>query len=236
MTISTTKTVKTIAFPLTDKSLDQVQTIYSGDRPEIGKEITPGHFIIGANYFIKNLKVFSSIKSLPTAPFPVFEPEDNEIVKLQKALNIEWTNPRKQLDIFIEDGINKASLLSFWHPIGSISLLNTSGYPFRVYNLMDVFTDTLALELGVNAKIGVAIKDVGFGLLQARDTVTIHGSCVEELIIQNPPTSPPIVNVYLSGGSPVIANPIPPGSVEITLDSTLINNANLIDNKFLVTN
>ena len=130
---------------------------------------------ISLNGFVKNLKAFSKISSLVSVNLPVFELEDSESQKLFKTLDIEFNSPRKQLDLFIGDATN-------WGQVGSISLLNPSGYPYRMYNLLDFYTDGLAAELGENGKIGVQVVDVGHGLLVGADTITIHGSYVQEYV------------------------------------------------------
>ncbi|RUT07274.1 hypothetical protein DSM106972_025350 [Dulcicalothrix desertica PCC 7102] len=132
--------------------------------------------VIAKSAFVKNLKAFSKISSLPAVRLPNFRLEDSESEKLYKALDIEFGSPRKQLDIFIGSAND-------WSQIGSISLLNPSGYPYRMYNLLDFATDGLAAELEDGKSIGVQIIDVGYGGLQGNDTITIHGSVTQEYVI-----------------------------------------------------
>ncbi|BDA70222.1 hypothetical protein CAL7716_043880 [Calothrix sp. PCC 7716] len=131
---------------------------------------------IAKSAFVKNLKAFSKISSLPAVRLPNFRLEDSESEKLYKALDIEFGSPRKQLDIFIGS-------TGDWSQIGSISLLNPSGYPYRMYNLLDFATDGLAAELEDGKSIGVQIVDVGYGVLQGTDTITIHGSVTQEYVM-----------------------------------------------------
>ena len=189
MPITNFSRVKTIVVPLM-ASTSNVVTIYESNGLTVGNEFFSGHTIVSFNAFIKNLKVFASISSLETAPLPDFKVTDSQTQKLVKTLDIEWGSPRKQLNLFIgTQGSN-------WLQVGSISLLNPYGYPYRVYNLLDLFTDNLALELGENSKIGVAIQNVGHGLLADQDSVTIHGSYVEEIFVKfDDPLLPPI-NIY----------------------------------------
>lgn len=126
--------------------------------------------------FVKNLKAFSKIQSLEPVRLPNFKLEDSESEKLYKTLDVEFNSPRKQLDLFIGS-------TGEWSQIGSISLLNPSGYPYRMYNLLDFLTDGLAAELGDGKTIGVEVVDVGFGILQNTDTITIHGSVTQEYVI-----------------------------------------------------
>lgn len=235
MTISAVKRVKSIVKRILPRNVEQRVIIYQPIELEIGAEFIPDHPIISFNCFIKNLKIFASIESLESSPFPIFDLEDSDSVKLQKALDIEWKSARKQLDVLINDGsIGNYDNPDGWQIIGSISLLNSSGYPYRIYNLMDVFTDTLAIELGSNTRVAVAIKDVGFGVLDNLDTVVVHGSYVEEILVKDPILPPATVNVYVSGttsgggGTEVIEQP--------SAGSTLINNENLVGNASLIGN
>lgn len=132
--------------------------------------------VIAKSAFVKNLKAFSKITSLPAVLLPNFKLEDSESEKLYKALDIEFKSPRKQLDIFIGSTGN-------WSQIGSVSLLNPSGYPYRMYNLLDFATDGLAAELEDGKSIAVQIVNVGHGVLQGADEVTIHGSVTQEYVL-----------------------------------------------------
>lgn len=136
----------------------------------------PNTSLISVNAFIKNLKAYSQIASLAAVNLPDIALEDSETQRLYKVLDVEWTSPRKQLDLLISDGGD-------WEIVGSVSLLNPSGYPYRMYNLQDLYTDNLAIELGTNGKLGARIIDAGYGLLTGTDLVTIHGSYVEEIVI-----------------------------------------------------
>ena len=198
MSISSVNRAKTIAVPLNAGSGDQIITVYEGSGLTIGSELVPAHTIVSYNVFIKNLKAFAEINSLPEIALPEFELTDSETTKLYKTLNVEWRSARKQLNLFIAAD-------SDWRKVGSVSLLNPSGYPFRIYNLLDLFTDNLFFELGENGKIGVQIEEVGYGLLFGNDSVIIHGSYVEEIFTNytEPPIIPPItINLSNSTSEP----------------------------------
>jgi hypothetical protein len=138
----------------------------------------PGQ-LISVNAFVKNLKAHAKISSLAPVKLPNFTLEDSETDKLYKTLDIEWGSARKQLNLYISD--NQTD----WYQVGAISLLNPSGYPYRIYNLMDLITDNLAIELGENGRIGVQVQDVGYGALQTGDSITIHGSYVQEIAVDS---------------------------------------------------
>lgn len=161
--------VKTISKQITSTDANNIITLF--DNSAIS---SPSR--ISLNGFVKNLKAFSKISSLAEINLPIFELEDSESQKLFKTLDIEFNSARKQLDLFIGDSED-------WSQVGSISLLNPSGYPYRMYNLLDFYTDGLAAELGEDGRIGVQVVDVGYGLLSGADVVTVHGSYIQEYVL-----------------------------------------------------
>lgn len=169
--------VRTIARKLNSVTSNTIVTLYENAGLDSVSQIA-GITPISVNGFVKNLKVYAKISSLAEATLPNFSLEDSDTDKLYKALNVEWTSPRKQLNLYISD--NRLS----WEPIGSISLLNPAGYPYRIYNLLDLYTDSIALEIGMNGRIGVSLQDVGYGLLTQQDSVTIFGTYLEEIVAQ----------------------------------------------------
>lgn len=220
MGIGNISRVRSIVVPITANDGSNIVTIYQHPSDiAIGSEFLDSGKVISFNCFIKNLKAFAKIGSIPEAALPDIQLEDTSTQKLYKVLNIEWRSARKQMNLFV------ASSNSDWQQVGSISLLNPAGYPFRIYNLMDLFTDNLALELGENSKIGIAMQNVGYGVLTNEDKVTIHGSYTEELFIKS--DEPPI-NITITGGGGVTPTPTP-------TDYSIGNNS-FIDNSFLVGN
>lgn len=222
MPISTINRVKTITLPLTSNNGTEIVTVYQNNDLISGNEFLPTYKIVSFNSFIKNLKVYASIKSLPEANLPDFQLADSATQKVQKVLDIEWKSARKQLNVYIASDKNTE-----WEQVGSVSLLNPSGYAFRIYNLMDLFTDNLALELGENSRIGISVENVGHGILTSNDKVTVHGSYIEEIILQSPDLQP-TTNVYVTGGS----NSTPDNQVH----NYLLGNDSLVNNSFLINN
>lgn len=222
MTVSNISRVKSIVLniPMLNNS---IITVYSNDSLSVGDELMPNYTVISFSCFIKNLRVFASVPSLEEAPFPDYALTDSATAKLVKTLDIEWKSPRKQLNLFITNTINPTN--EDWLQVGSVSLLNPYGYPFRVYNILDLFTDNLALELGENGKIGIQAQDVGYGLIANTDKVTVHGSYIEEIFVQSPQL-PDVFNINISG---ITTSPTQPADY-------LINNTGLVDNTFLLTN
>lgn len=222
MPISNISKVKSIALKLEADSNDIV-TVYSSDLLEAINGLAPNNTLVGFNCFIKNLRVFASVTSLEEAPLPDFALDDTATAKRTKVLDIEWKSPRKQLNLYITNAANPEQ--HQWLQVGSVSLLNPYGYPFRVYNVMDLFTDNLALELGENGKIGIQVQDVGYGLLTNTDKVVVHGSYTEEIFIQAPDL-PNVFNINISGLTATNTQ-----AVDYSL-----NNSSNIDNTFLVKN
>lgn len=206
MPIAPINRAKTIAVPLNAGTGNDIVTVYESSGLTVGSELMPGYTIASYNVFVKNLKAFSQISSLPEISLPNFEPTDSETTKLYKTLNIEWGSARKQLNLFIGTSTG-------WHQVGSTSILNPSGYPFRVYSLLDLFTDNLYFELGENGKVGVQVQDVDYGLLSGDDLVVIHGSYVEEIFLKS--QEPPIT-VNIGAPSPPPPPP-PPSPTEMTM-------------------
>jgi hypothetical protein len=232
MPISPISQVKTIAYKL-DLTGD-IKEIYSTSLV-IGSEYVPGYKIISFNAFIKNLRAFASVESLPESSLPSFLPTDTSTDKTVKVLDIEWGSARKQLNLYIA---TNTGITTDWHQVGSLSMLNPYGYPFRVYNLMDMFTDNLAIELGENSKIGVQVQDVGYGLLVEQDNVTIHGSYTEELFVQTEDKQ--VINNYsfeirnISTGGGSTTSPATPGTSQPINNS--FSNSSLVSNTSSVGN
>lgn len=176
MAIVTIQEVKPIVLNLNSSSTASVYPIF---------EYVPFNLenatVISENIFIKNLKAYAKITSLAPAQLPDISIQDSQIQATYKTLNAEWISERKQLNLLIKAGNSQ------WFPVGSISLLNPSGYPYRTHNLMDLYTDNLAIELGKTGLLGVQLQNVGTGLLTGNDEITIHGSYVKEIVIEDSP-------------------------------------------------
>lgn len=131
---------------------------------------------------------------------------------------MEWQSPRFQLNLYISNNTTD------WYLVGGISLLNPSGYPYRIYNLLDLYTDNLAVELGENGRVGVEIKEVGHGSLAGNDLITIHGSYVLEIVIEEANYIPPIINSTpinkIIGTASTIAVPATPTRKYVLLTNT----------------
>ncbi|KJH69392.1 hypothetical protein [Aliterella atlantica] len=229
MPISNISRVKTITLKINADS-NNIQVVYSNNNLAVGGELIPNHKIISFNCFVKNLRVFANVPTLEEAPLPDYQLTDTATAKLVKTIDIEWKSPRKQLNLYITNAINPTN--NDWLQVGSLSLINPYGYPFRVYNILDLFTDNLALELGENGKIGINVQDVGYGLITDNDRVVVHGSYVEEVFVETP-QAPNVFNINLSGNT-AGSNTNTPN--EPTVPNYSVGNSSLIDNAFLLAN
>lgn len=185
--------VKLIQVGITNANASNILTIYSNDPNEVRTSYSiDANSKVVLNGFIKNLRIYAAIKSLAEVELPNFDLGESNTSKQLKVLNLEWKSPRKQISVFV------GQLPSDWQLLGSISLLNPTGYPYRQYNLLDLITDNLAAEIGEFGRIGVRLDDVGYGLLGADDTISLYGSVTEEIFILDTEPDPltPISYVF----------------------------------------
>lgn len=141
----------------------------TADHPFLFKD-----FQIVYNCFIKTLRAKCKLTSIPEAVLPRFALEQDTSDRVLIMRDFEWKGARKQLDIHL------ATSFSNWVCIGSLSLIRVE--PYRIFNLIELFTDNLAIELGGSAALGVSISDVGSGLLSGEDEVIIYGSYSQEIV------------------------------------------------------
>lgn len=144
------------------------------------------------NGYLTQLSVFSDINSLAEIPIPDYEIGESKTSALTKTLNMEWKSPRYQLEFYKTKGIASVNSEA-WNLVGALSLLNPQGYPYRTFNALDLYTDLLALPLEEGESLGCAVKDVGHGMLQTMDTVTIHGNWKQELYSIQPDYQPLLI-------------------------------------------
>ena len=156
-------------------SSDRIITIYqpSHDAQDATYLKTAEHIIL--NGFIKTLRAKTAIKSLAEVVLPNITLEESRTQRLSLMRNVEWNSPRKELRLYLAETFND------WHHIASVSLLNVP--PYRLINLMEYFTENIAIELGATGAIGVSIFNAGYGLLGNNDEVVIYGSGTTEVVV-----------------------------------------------------
>jgi hypothetical protein len=181
---------KSIAFSITSSNGFNIIPLFENAIPE---NIDPDD-VLSVNGFVKNLKAYAKITSIEEAPVPNILLEDSQPTRINKVLDIEWGSQRKELDVLLSsDGTS-------FFTLGTASLINQVGYPFKVYNLLDLLTDGLAFELGQDGIIAARIQNVGYGGLEESDVVNVYGSWVQEVFLKE---QVPIynINVTCNGGS-----------------------------------
>lgn len=123
---------------------------------------------------ITNFKARAVVKSLQEAQLPDFSLEDSQTDRLRKSLNIEWNSPRIQLNLFV-------GLPEDWNFVGSLSLLNPMGYPYRVYDLLALYAGKESAYIGNNVSLGIGIEDVGYGGLKLTDRIDVHAEFIRHI-------------------------------------------------------
>jgi hypothetical protein len=180
MTIITANLIKTIAVPL--KPTDTFNKI------SLAKNVVPtvntlglndGYKILGANLILKDLKVFTAVKSLPIASMPDLQLVDSDTEKILKLIENENHSAKFQLNLYLDVG--QDDLI-----IGSLSILNTQGYRYRYYNLLDVISG--GLELSKDFELKISQQNVGYGYIKPTDIINVIGYYIQEIVILAPDT------------------------------------------------
>lgn len=215
MEIATYNRNQPFALTLDSSSSDRIISVFE-TRPEI--EDVPylksaEHLIL--NGFVKTFRAKAVIKSIPEVELPNLSVEQSRTERLNLTRNLQWSSARKELKLYVAQSYND------WFHIGSVALLNIP--PFQVFNLMEMYTENLALELGSTGAIGVSVHNAGYGLLGANDEVTIFGSATTEVVVI-PAKVPPLQNCTPYGWTLTTESqlilPAMTGRKQITLTNT----------------
>ncbi len=129
------------------------------------------------NRYLKSLRAYISIASIPPVALPKFDELESNYERNLKIREVEWKGARKLLRLLYKSGSGE------WSERGILSLTNREPVPYFDANVLDFFTEGLAVELGEADQLGVAAKDVGFGLLSTSDSVRFYGNLVTEFFI-----------------------------------------------------
>lgn len=156
-------------------SSDRIITIFqpTPDATEEGYLRNAEHVIL--NGFVKTLRAKAVINSISEVVLPDISIEQSRTQRLALVRNLEWTSPRKELRLYLAQTFNN------WYHIASVSLLNIP--PYRLLNLLEFFTENIALELGATGAIGASVHNAGYGLLGANDEIVIYGSGTTEVVV-----------------------------------------------------
>lgn len=184
-----------------------------------------------ANGLLDELRCYAAITSLPSPELPNISGEDTESEKLTKAQSYEWGTARFELVVY-----KRAKNSADWAEFGTQALKNAGGFRWRLHRILDLTTDNIGARVGEWARIGVAIRSVGYGMPASFDRITFTGHWVQEFTwVQEHPTYVQI-NQYGSSPSPTptpaptpTPTPTPPTPPTVTLalaSGTTTANAN----------
>lgn len=136
--------------------------------------LNPYDLVAGVKYsgFITSLRLIIDIKSVTEFILPEADPLDSDEkqrIEIQEAL---LDTPRKCICLYMRNASTKPILLA------EIWLVNRNPYYF--IKLMKYLTDANTADIAPDTVITVQMKNIGYGLLQDTDRVSIIGTAVEE--------------------------------------------------------
>ena len=189
-TIQTGATTETISTPITSADGSNILIIFNNDLAAYKTKYAISEPSVSLNGFVDELYCFAKLKkSLAEAPPIQFEASDTRDDRTAKAIAYEWspTNPRMELAVWVRRNSGTTINPTPWNLVGTTSLMNVAGYPWRRYRLLDLLTDNLGRKLGPNGQLGVSLLDVGFGVIKsAEDVISIDGAFTQEPVIFTP--------------------------------------------------
>ncbi len=157
-----------------------------------------GYRVINENLSLTNVTAIAYIYSLAPVPFPVFSLDQSDSQQLLTAINLQWQNPRYQLDALVSIGTGQT-----YQRINSYSLTNPNPYPYSQFSLDNQ-------QFNSQCMLGLQVRNVGYGLLQngvnGSDIVTVSADLTSTVTIE-----------YAASGGSVITNNI------TTIAATVVN-------------
>ncbi|MFE4108568.1 hypothetical protein [Almyronema epifaneia] len=161
---------KQILKTLTEQSGSSIVQLY---QPGL---VTPWDRTSSLRYygFITDLRCNIDISSLPESELPDLSAATSRTDRITAVRDLEWRSPRKQLDFLMRDTYSGG-----WQKIASLSLLNRE--PYYMINLLAYLSDNVAFMVANDAALGVQVVNVGKGLLEGADKVTVFGAVKEEV-------------------------------------------------------
>jgi hypothetical protein len=144
------------------------------------------------NCYITDLTAKAYVYSLPQQNLPDVDAATTQYEKTMLAQALQWNSPRIELNIWTTKLSNPTSE-NDWNLEGIVSVLNTNGFKYTIYSLMRYLSENLSRGFGQGAKLGISLKDVGYGVLKDLDRIVISGTFVQELISLEQDTLPVVV-------------------------------------------
>ena len=178
MAINLITKTKTIIKPLVASQGSNIVEIYR--TPDSADWLPENTRILTNNAFVKNLSLYCQLdEQLDEVVLPDIAPTDSRMQQITKTIDVYWKGARRQLNIWM------AESESNWTLMGQCSLVRIAGYPYQKIALMDTLTENIAIELGMDAAIGVSVTDVSYGGISPNDILNLSGTIVEEYNIVN---------------------------------------------------
>lgn len=187
-------TTETISVPITPADGENIIIVVNNDQAAYKSRFGISENTFSLNGFVDELFCFARLKnSLAEAPGIDFLPTDTKDERTAKSVAYEWgPHPRIELYVWVRKNPGTTTNPTPWNLVGSTSLMNPAGHPWRRYRLHSLLTDNLGRKLGPNGQVGVSLKDVGHGLIKSSlDVITIDGAYSQECVIFTP-TNPQI--------------------------------------------
>lgn len=191
---------RTIAVNLTKLQMGKIVCICENSSHRIRSRYGLGSIPGWVNAIVNELYLTAHINSLPEVPLPVFDEYATNDQRLAATLQYEWGTARIELEVLIGDTQGN------WASLGETALKNSNGYRYRKHRLLDLLTDNPGFQLEEGYRLGVMLKNMGFGDLRDTDSLSVTGNWIQEFIAVQ--AQPPYVvnNVYGSTGT---ASPTP---------------------------
>lgn len=180
-------TTETISNAITSADGQNIVIVVNNDQAAYKTRFGITETTFNVNGFVDEIYCFAKLKnSLAEAPQINFLATDTKDDRTAKSVAYEWgpDNPRIELCVWTRKNPGTSLNPTPWNLVGSVSLMNPSGHPWRRYRLLDLLTDNLGRKLGSNGQIGISLRDVGFGLIKSNeDVITIDGAYSQECVI-----------------------------------------------------
>lgn len=155
--------------PITAANAGQISVIY--DSGYVSPfDITQSLKFYG---FITDLRARIDIQSLPESEIPDIPLGTSRTAKSEIVRDLEYGAERYELELLIRNTYKG------WMPLFNFSLLNRR--PFYVVDLLSYLSNQPAFAMANDAMLGMRVVDVGYGTLQAGDSINIFGSAREEV-------------------------------------------------------
>ena len=132
-----------------------------------------GVFTLSSHYsgFLQSLRLKVDINSLKEVPIPAIPLEESRVNRAAALRDMEWKNPRYQVDILMASGGD-------YHNLFSISL--QTRLPYYTVSLLSHFTENADFLLGPETILAAQVVNAGYGYPQGDDEIIFYGAVLEQ--------------------------------------------------------